>query len=129
MKIQTEKWNNSICLNLTNRCDTYCRYCFQESNVNYKDRVRLKDIERVLRFFSQKTPKTDYKFFQITGGEVTLHPEVFDIVKLAISYGYYVRMQSNGINMGNMNDKQLEILSSPYIIIKIRILSISQSVH
>ncbi|HUT86348.1 MAG TPA: radical SAM protein, partial [Elusimicrobiales bacterium] len=98
-KLYAENWLNSLCINLTNRCNTYCKYCFQESIPDKNDYIVLKDIKKVLDFFEKKgAGKIGNKYLQLTGGEVTLHKDFFEIMELGLSYGYYMRIQTNAIS-------------------------------
>lgn len=122
MKIKTmpnENTCNSLTVNLTNRCNTWCRYCFQKSGSSgIVDCIRVKDIQRILGFF-EKRQNGGEKYLQFTGGEPFLHPDIFEIIKLALLFGYILRIQTNGILISSMTEEQMIILSSDKILIKV----------
>lgn len=121
MKVKTmpdENACNSFTINLTNRCNTWCRYCFQKSGSSGVDCIKTKDIQRILEFFKGKQNGGE-KYLQLTGGEPFLHPDIFEIIKLALFFGYTLRIQTNGILLNRMTEEQMIILSSDKILIKI----------
>lgn len=121
MKVKTMPYENacnSLTVNLTNRCNTWCRYCFQKSGSSGADCIKTKDIQRILEFFKGKQNGGE-KYFQLTGGEPFLHPDIFEIIKLALSFGYTLRIQTNGILLNRMTEEQIVILSSDKILVKV----------
>jgi len=121
MKVKTmpsENACNSLTVNLTNRCNTWCRYCFQKSGSSRVDCIKTKDIQKVLEFFEKKQHGGE-KYIQLTGGEPFLHPDIFEIIKLALSFSYTLRIQTNGILLNRMTEEQMIILSSDKILIKV----------
>lgn len=109
---------NSLCINLTNKCNTWCKYCFQNSSNRETDYIRAKDIKRVLEFFV-RYQRDGKKYLQLTGGEIFIHPDIFEIIQIALSFGYILRLQTNGLLFEQMSKKELKSLSSPRIIIKV----------
>lgn len=116
--IPNENACNSLTVNLTNKCNTWCRYCFQKSGPSGTDCIKAKDIQRILEFFRERQDGGE-KYLQITGGEPFLHPDIFEIIKLALLFGYTIRIQTNGILLNRMTEEQMVILSSDQILVKV----------
>lgn len=117
--IENESYFKSLCINLTNRCDTYCKYCFQSAgNKKGTDPLSFIEIKRLL-LYAQSKNKDCNKFLQLTGGEVTLHKDFFNIITLALDLGYILRIQTNGLDLSSLPIEKLKILSSSKILFKI----------
>jgi MoaA/NifB/PqqE/SkfB family radical SAM enzyme len=123
----------SLVINLTNRCNQWCKYCFQESTFAEVDKITLIDVERVLDFLAEQQrqhPEDNcHPLLQLTGGEIFLHPEIFEIIQLILRYGYTLKIQTNGILFHEMSDQQLGILSSDRILIKVSLDGWNPEVH
>lgn len=118
LKWYEDAWT-SLIINLTNRCNTHCRYCFQSARKTETDHLSRANVYRILSFFSTKTDKL--KVVQLTGGESTLHPEFSEIVEDALSLGFAVRVQTNGLSFADMTDRALALYSSPRVFVKISV--------
>lgn len=119
---------NSLTINLTNRCNTNCRYCFQGSRRFGKDYIARDDVQRVLEFFSERQIE-DERTLLLTGGEIFLHPEIFEIIQLGLSFGYILRLQTNGLLFTEMDSERLRLLSSDSILIKISLDGWNEATH
>jgi MoaA/NifB/PqqE/SkfB family radical SAM enzyme len=82
----------------------------------------------VLEFFSKKQQKGE-RYLQLTGGEIFLHPDIFEIIQLGLSFGYTLRLQTNGFLFNKMGDEKLRILSSKKVMIKISLDGWNQETH
>lgn len=109
---------NSLTINLINRCNTWCRYCFQNSGPFGKDYIKIRDIQRVLSFFATKQNEGE-RYLQLTGGEIFLHPDLFEIIQLGLSCGYTLRLQTNGLLLREIAEEKMKILSSKKVLIKV----------
>ncbi|MDD2227359.1 MAG: radical SAM protein [Clostridia bacterium] len=73
------------------KCNNCCKFCIQEQPFYKKDKT-TEEIKEIL-----KTNSTDFKGLILTGGEVTIRDDVFEIVKFAKQCGYKtIQIQSNG---------------------------------
>jgi uncharacterized radical SAM superfamily Fe-S cluster-containing enzyme len=87
-------------IDLTNRCNLNCPICFANSNKkgyiyepSYEQIVSMLDVYRGLRPVAGRV-------VQFSGGEPTLHPRFFDIIRKANEMGFsHVQIASNGINL------------------------------
>jgi uncharacterized radical SAM superfamily Fe-S cluster-containing enzyme len=95
--------HSSPCLSqidLSNRCNLTCPVCFASANqAGYLSEPSYEMVVEMLRTVreSQPIPVTGIQF---TGGEPTIHPEFFRIVKTANEMGFtHVQAATNGIKM------------------------------
>ncbi|MBN2016305.1 radical SAM protein [Candidatus Dojkabacteria bacterium] len=98
-----------MCFNLTNTCNTRCRYCFQ-SAVN--QRTEFLDKERifeVLKFFDKRA-SLGKKYVQYTGGEIFMHPDIFEILRFSIDLGWTLRLQTNAMMIPFIEEKKMSFL-------------------
>lgn len=123
-----ERFFGSLTVNLTNKCNTFCRYCFQDAKLSEEDRISLKDIKQILAFFAGKQ-RGEELYLQLTGGEIFLRPDIFEIIELALSYGYTLRLQTNGLLFDKMGKDKLKLLSSNKIIIKVSLDGWNRETH
>lgn len=120
---------NSITINVTNRCNTYCKYCFQDAQNIEQDLISLTDIRRILSYFRDKRGKKDHCSLQLTGGEIFLRSDIFDIIKSGLEYGFGLRLQTNGMLINRIPEERLRILSSDQITIKVSLDGWKPEIH
>ena len=106
-----------IALNLTNRCNTFCRYCFQNAQANETDYLDFSFVKTVLEYTEERNPGR--KILHLTGGEPTLNRDFFKILEYAVNRGFIVRIQSNGMRWVQFSHEQMQLLSSPNVSIKV----------
>lgn len=95
------KLNTSTILanvDLTNRCNMTCPICFAEANsAGYVYEPDYETIVKMLEMLRSQKP-TKCPAVQFSGGEPTIHPRFFDIVKKAKELGFsQVQVASNGL--------------------------------
>jgi len=113
--------------NLTNKCNTVCRYCFQEST---PDNDQFLSFESIIACLDYCAPKSNGKrFAQFTGGEIFLHPQIWDILHYAKGSGWVVLLQTNGLTIGQMTRQQLTFLSQKGILLKVSLDGYDQETH
>lgn len=106
-----------IALNLTNRCNTFCRYCFQNARANDQDYLDFNFVKTVLEYAQERNPGR--RILHLTGGEPTLNRDFFKILEYAVSHGFIIRIQSNGMRWTQFSHEQMQMLSDPNVSIKI----------
>ncbi len=102
---------NSICFNLTNTCNTQCKYCFQEAQ---REKTKFLDKDKVIEildYFSEKSSKGK-KYIQYTGGEPFLHPQIFEIFDYTIKRGWSIRLQTNAMLIPNIDENKFKIFQN-----------------
>ncbi len=96
------KLNTSTILanvDLTNRCNMTCPICFAEANSSgYVYEPDYETIVKMLEMLRSQKP-TKCPAVQFSGGEPTIHPRFFDILKKAHELGFaQVQVASNGLS-------------------------------
>ena len=89
-------------IDLTNRCNLTCPICFANANVTgsvYEpSREQVKDM---LRLYRREQP-VQGRVVQFSGGEPTIHPDFFDILRDAQELGFsHLQIASNGIKLSD----------------------------
>ena len=85
-----------LILNVTNRCDLDCRFCFAGSSHEYSD----PDFG-FIRNSLKKMLEKGRLLIQLSGGEPTLRGDLPEIIRAAREAGAkYVQLNSNGIRLG-----------------------------
>lgn len=82
-------------LEITDKCNLGCPTCYANSGEG--EFMNLKDINNILDFYIDS--ENGYaEILQISGGEPTIHPQIFDILKLAKSKDIkYIMLNTNGL--------------------------------
>ena len=62
-------------MNLTNRCNTYCRYCFQSAQVNDTDYLNIENVSEILKYVMTKASDGQKRILHLTGGEPTMNSD------------------------------------------------------
>jgi len=84
---------NSI--NLTYSCNRNCNYCFAKGFLKkWPQEMSLKELKTVFEWFSKQGIKNSIAF---SGGEPTFFSKVNVALKMAESYGFKIRIYTNGI--------------------------------
>jgi len=88
-------WNNTTCPNvmieITDACNLDCRVCYKKKGTSFKSLSSIRqDIETAMKLRKLHT-------VTISGGEPTLHPELYQIVKMMKHYGFHVFLLTNGV--------------------------------
>ncbi len=81
-------------IEITQRCNTHCPICYAHSDCEKND-LDLQTVERMLNFYNDAEGGRA-EVVQISGGEPTLHPQIFDIIRLARQKAKYVMLNTNG---------------------------------
>lgn len=92
-----------ICLpvfSITNDCNLNCPICFTFNRPDKRYYKSLSETEAIIDHLLSKTGTLE--LINITGGEPTLHPELFELISLARKKGVNrITMNSNGIRIAN----------------------------
>ena len=89
-------------IDLTNRCDMRCPICFANANAaGYVYEPSVEEIKEMLQAYRDMKPVAG-RVVQFSGGEPTVHPDFFEIVREAVAMGYtHIQMASNGLNLAD----------------------------
>ncbi len=87
----------TIVLTITLRCNSFCKACFQNSSpfVDRKRDMKIDEIKEILR-------KIGKKKVMLFGGEPTVHPKIFEIVRLIRKYGCIPEIYTNGLKISDL---------------------------
>ncbi|MEA1997392.1 MAG: radical SAM protein, partial [Gemmatimonadota bacterium] len=91
-------------IDLTNRCNLNCPICFANANVTGKVYEPSKeDILKMLDLYRAELPVSG-RMVQFSGGEPTLHPDFFDIIRESMEKGFsHIQVASNGIKFADQD--------------------------
>jgi uncharacterized radical SAM superfamily Fe-S cluster-containing enzyme len=89
-------------IDLTNRCNLTCPICFANANVTGKVYEPTREqIVDMLKLYRAEQPVAG-RVVQFSGGEPTIHPDFFGILRAARDLGFsHVQIASNGIKLAD----------------------------
>lgn len=111
---------NSYChmaINLTDNCNTCCRYCFRENSPRGRDFLSANTVIGILEYCAKMADSK--KYLQLTGGEIFCHPDIWEIMNIALQLGFYLQLQTNGLCFSSMSDDELRWFSQENVNTKI----------
>jgi 7,8-dihydro-6-hydroxymethylpterin dimethyltransferase len=85
-------------VDLTNRCNLTCPVCFANANAaGYLYEPSIDQVRRMLQALRDEAPVAN-RVVQFSGGEPTIHPQFFDILRMAVDMGFsHLQAATNGI--------------------------------
>lgn len=85
-------------LDLTNRCNQKCPFCFANSAVaGYLYEPNFQQIKKMMETLRNEKP-VPCEAIQFSGGEPTLYPDLIKVIKLAKKMGFaQIQIASNGV--------------------------------
>lgn len=94
-------------VDLTNRCNLTCPVCFANANVQgYLYEPDLEHIGRMLQALRNTKPVAG-RVIQFSGGEPTLHPRFFDILRMSREMGFtHIQIATNGLTFESLEFAQ-----------------------
>lgn len=102
----------SVCVSITNKCNSRCIYCEVWKNKNVKDPT----FEQLVAAFHQ-LQDLGVKVLTITGGEPLLREDLKDIIKTAQSLSFRIQVITNG----SLPDRLKEIVETNIDVIAVSI--------
>lgn len=88
---------------ITNDCNLDCPKCFTYNRSDKKYYKSLEDTQKILANIKQMQP--DIQLINITGGEPTMHPQLFDILQLCHDEGIKrITMNTNGLKIAESEE-------------------------
>ncbi len=104
----------TLMIEITQQCNLTCPTCYAASSPNNHDFLSFDDYAALLDKLLIAN-HGDADVLQISGGEPTLHPRLFDMIDLAHSKGFkQVYLNTNGIKLSSERyAEQLSKLSKP----------------
>lgn len=114
---------NCIHLNLTDRCNLQCVYCYAQERNDSKSKLCLKDYMTVVDSINDLTKNVEIVF---TGGEPLLVDYILDVAHYAKSKGNELHLLTNGTLI---DVKTADLLSELFDLIKISIDGAYPKIH
>lgn len=95
----THKLPNVVFIETTNRCNMNCPICITNvPSMGFEFEPTMEYFEKIFEYYSKfEFPPS----MQLFGGEPTMREDIFDIIKLARSYGLSVRLVTNGLKLAD----------------------------
>jgi len=111
-------------LEITRRCNLRCVHCYAHAeNRDFGDELTFADFCRVL----DQGRSAGIRDLSLTGGEVFMHPQFFDILDAGLARGYDVRFVTNATLV---DEPRLQALCArPIKLITVSLDAISPAVH
>jgi hypothetical protein len=98
----TAPWINHSCtilIEITERCNLSCPTCFAGSSPHHSKVMSLEEFTRQVDQLVAEG-KSNADLIQLSGGEPTIHPHLFEMVDLLFERGFHkVCINSNGIKL------------------------------
>ncbi|MDD5643900.1 MAG: radical SAM protein [bacterium] len=95
----THKDPNIAFVELTNRCNMNCPICITNvPSMGFEFEPCMEYFKIIFKNLSNLDPKPSVQLF---GGEPTVREDLFDIIRLAKSYGLSVRVVTNGLKLAD----------------------------
>lgn len=99
-----EQHRQEVCcvlLNLTERCNQHCGFCFASAeNTPKNPDISIATIERIYDSLIAKSPENPYNI-HLSGGEPTVRNDLPQIIALGKSKGFkYIQLNTNGKRLG-----------------------------
>ncbi len=91
MKVNQKRVLGSVYIEITNKCNLYCKHCYNNSMIVNRAFMDKKTIERLFKDLAHQE-----KVVSISGGEPLLHPDIDDIIHLGKIYNVHVNLITNG---------------------------------
>ncbi|MDD5492776.1 MAG: radical SAM protein, partial [bacterium] len=88
---------------ITNDCNLDCPKCFTYNRPDKKYYKSVPEVKKILGHIRKKNK--DLQLINLTGGEPTLHPKLFDIIKACRNAGIHrITMNTNGLELAKNNN-------------------------
>ena len=101
-----------VFVDVTKACNLKCGVCYQ-GDKKKQEYLDLDYWEKVCKNLSKRS------VIRLTGGEPTLHPKLFDIIKIGRKYGHIMSVVSNGITLTDLNYVKELKKASPSLLVGI----------
>jgi MoaA/NifB/PqqE/SkfB family radical SAM enzyme len=81
---------------LANRCNLHCSYCLRDEDALYHDRAEFFSTELLENILVEAREVLGLSLITFTGGEVTMHPQFAEIVRMIAKVGLQLGFVTNG---------------------------------
>ncbi|MBN1525004.1 MAG: radical SAM protein [Spirochaetales bacterium] len=101
-----QSWGNQI--ELLNRCNFHCPVCYASANESTERIMPLREVISL----AKKLQKQGVELISLSGGEPTLYPELFILIKALKQKGFIVNLSTNGSMLAADSDFALRLKRS-----------------
>ena len=101
-------------IEITNKCNLYCKHCYNDSKFQNSTFLSTSIIEKLYRIFFEN----NINQISISGGEPLLHPDIITILKYSTVYKIKTQLITNGILLDQFCD---HINNNPNILVQLSI--------
>lgn len=106
---------NVVFVETTNRCNMNCPICITNvPAMGFQFEPRMEYFERIFKYCSELERPPSIQLF---GGEPTMREDMFEIIKLAKSFGLIIRIATNGLKIAEKAYAQKVIDSGATVLI------------
>lgn len=90
---------SDLYVEITNKCNLYCKYCCRNSGVDQTAELSAEVFDRLL----SEAWELGCRNITLTGGEAMLHHDFEEMLKRCVYFGYDVHLLSNGLGLKNLS--------------------------
>ena len=92
-------------IEVTEKCNLRCKHCYLEASCEKSSMITLEQFQGLVDIFK----KNHVLNLELTGGEIFVHPQAYEILKLALKQFATVAILTNGTVL---SEKVLELLKT-----------------
>lgn len=120
---QYEKNIDFAWIEITQRCNLYCRHCYEGSskNVEISD-MTMQDFETAVKALHS----IGIKRIQLVGGEPLVHPQIAEMIKIAKDTFDFVEVYTNGTLL---TDEMLKLITDRKVALAFSLYAADSAVH
>lgn len=110
-------------IEVTQRCNLYCRHCYEGSSPNMEiSDITMQDYETVIKSLHS----IGVKRIQLVGGEPLIHPQIAKMIKIAKNTFEFVEVYTNGTLL---TDELPELITDQKVALAFSLYATDSSIH
>lgn len=110
-RVRKQRLMHSVTLELTYHCNLDCFYCYNDRDKPGTP-LSLQQYEVLLNDLA----RMQTMFLMLSGGEPMVHPQFFEIGRIARDLGFVMRIRTNGHSLSSRIAQRLKEEVDPYIV-------------
>jgi MoaA/NifB/PqqE/SkfB family radical SAM enzyme/8-oxo-dGTP pyrophosphatase MutT (NUDIX family) len=92
---------SKVYFEITRRCNLKCKYCYNNSHIDFSKELGK---EQIFKLIDELYDAGTFEI-RLTGGEPTLHPDFFEIVKYINDKDFFLSLGTNGVWSDELTQK------------------------